>query len=571
MNTRDKVGPLAIFRREISLLNSLPLLWVSFIVISLVPTFYALTYLGSLWDPYKNLGNLPAGLVNLDTGTEFNGESYNLGHLFIEELKKKQTFGFISFDQKQNAEDAVNNGDIYFALVIPADFSSKAIPGNETGELELITSSGRSYTASLIAQKFTEIAVENLNHKLELERWKVVLDSGATALNAARMLEDGAKKSLEGSLDLSKGIQRVKSGIDELQTGQVSLADGLGSIDTEKLVTAGQTLHAGTEKLASGLAEHKMIDKLAGIDPDQLGQLADGAKLYQDKIEELVTGLNKAADGAQELQQGGARLAEGAVSLQAGGRSLASGLQKLHAGLEQFAAAFPDSNKNADSLSVSVKAKHTEMQAVETNGQGFSPFLMAFSLWIGAMSASFVFLATTFSNRHVNASSSSRVLGKEITPALMCVAGTIILGVAIQMMGTPVHNLGGYYVILILAALTYNAIIHLFMRLLGDSGKLVALLLLVVQLATASGAYPIELSSPFYQALSPYMPMTAVVDGLRAAMFGSFSANWGLFALKLLPWLLGSLVLSHLAIRRSTFVPDEDYGPALKLAFGKNR
>ena len=65
--------------------------------------------------------------------------------------------------------------------------------------------------------------------------------------------------------------------------------------------------------------------------------------------------------------------------------------------------------------------------------------------------------------------------------------------------------------------------------------------------------------------------MTSVVDGLRAAMFGSFGENWAWFALKLLPWLAGSTLLSLLAVRRSTFVADSEYGPALRLAFGNNK
>lgn len=571
MKKTNTIGILAIFRREIKLMNAIPLLWVSFVVISLVPAFYALTYLGSIWDPYEKLQTLPAGLVNMDSGMEFNGKEYNLGGLLVEELNKRQAFGFLPFEQREKAENAITSGEIYFALVIPEDFSRRALPGRDSGELELITSSGTSYTASLIAQKFTEMAVESLNHRLELERWQVVLTSGTTALSAAKQLETGAQSAMQGSVELSRGIIRARSGVTELHKGQTRLADGLAAIDTERLATAGRTLHGGTEKLATGLMEHKMIDRLAGIDQEMLKHLADGAGQYQVKVEELAVGLEKATAGAKKLQQGGEQLTGGFNQLQKGSESLTTGLQNLHTGLEQFAASFPEVSQNAENMAVSVTAKHTRMNPVETNGQGFSPFLMGFSLWIGAMSASFVYLMTTFSVNLEKAGATARVIGKELAPALMCVTGALILGVAIQLMGTVIHDILGYYLVLVLAALTYNSIVLLLIRLLGDSGKLVALLLLVVQLASASGAYPIELSAPFYQSLSPYLPMTSVVDGLRAAMFGSFGANWGWFALKLLPWFMGSLLLSHLAVRRSSFVADSEYGPALKLAFGKSK
>jgi urease subunit alpha len=54
-------------------------------------------------------------------------------------------------------------------------------------------------------------------------------------------------------------------------------------------------------------------------------------------------------------------------------------------------------------------------------------------------------------------------------------------------------------------------------------------------------------------------------------MFGSFGGDWQLFALKLIPWLAGCWILSLVVIRRTDFVEDQEYGPALRLAFGNNR
>ena len=481
MKSNSRLGSFAVFIREVRLMNSIPILWVSFFVISFVPAFYALTYLGSLWDPYEKLGSLPAGLVNADSGMEFHGNSYNLGERLVDNLEKRQSFGFVRYDKREDVENAVDSGKVYFALIIPEDFSRKALPGRDQGELELITSSGTSYTASLIAQKFIEVAVETLNHHLELERWQVVLESGAMASDAAWKLEAGAQKALQASQDLSQGLSRVESSFSEIQAGQASLAGGLSDIDTERLVTAGQSLHGGTEKLATGLAGHKLIDRLAGIDQEKLDQLADGAVQYQLKIEELAHGLGLASEGAKKLQHGGDQISGGLGQLKSGSDLLTTGLEKLHGGLSEFATSFPEVNQDAENMAASVTARLTRKNSAETNGQGFSPFLMGFSLWIGAMSASFVFLMTTFSVTLENTGFTARVVGKELMPALICVLGALILGLAIQSMGLVIHDIVGYYLILTLAALTYNSIILLLIRFLGDSGKLIALLLLVVQ------------------------------------------------------------------------------------------
>ncbi len=43
-------------------------------------------------------------------------------------------------------------------------------------------------------------------------------------------------------------------------------------------------------------------------------------------------------------------------------------------------------------------------------------------------------------------------------------------------------------------------------------------MLLMVQLASAGGAYFVQTTPSFLQAINPYMPMTYVVNGLREAI-----------------------------------------------------
>ncbi|MDP1532964.1 MAG: hypothetical protein Q8N44_11005 [Rubrivivax sp.] len=54
----------------------------------------------------------------------------------------------------------------------------------------------------------------------------------------------------------------------------------------------------------------------------------------------------------------------------------------------------------------------------------------------------------------------------------------------------------------------------------------VTLVLLVLQLAAAGATMPIELTTPFFQAIHPYLSMTWVVRTLRIAMFRAFEGAW---------------------------------------------
>ena len=53
------------------------------------------------------------------------------------------------------------------------------------------------------------------------------------------------------------------------------------------------------------------------------------------------------------------------------------------------------------------------------------------------------------------------------------------------------------------------------LALLGGIGRLVALVLLMLQLASAGGTYPVATAGPFFETLSPFLPLTYGVQGLR--------------------------------------------------------
>lgn len=63
-------------------------------------------------------------------------------------------------------------------------------------------------------------------------------------------------------------------------------------------------------------------------------------------------------------------------------------------------------------------------------------------------------------------------------------------------------------------------------RVFGDLGRVLAMLLLVVQVSGAGALLPIELSDGAFQALHPWLPLTWVVRALRAALFGAFEGQW---------------------------------------------
>jgi putative membrane protein len=69
-------------------------------------------------------------------------------------------------------------------------------------------------------------------------------------------------------------------------------------------------------------------------------------------------------------------------------------------------------------------------------------------------------------------------------------------------------------------SLTFIAIIQCFVFLLGDPGRLVAIVLLILQLTSSGGTFPIELVPKFFKVLNPFMPFTYCTSALREIISG---------------------------------------------------
>jgi putative membrane protein len=126
----------------------------------------------------------------------------------------------------------------------------------------------------------------------------------------------------------------------------------------------------------------------------------------------------------------------------------------------------------------------------------------------------------------------------------------------------PVAKLLPYTLTLVTTSLTFLCIILALTRAFGDTGKAAALLLMVLQLSSAGGVLPVELSGGIYQTVSLYLPFTWVIKTLRASLFGAFDCDW------FQPWLIIAMIgsiagLSAMFIGKWKYVTQDEHRPAM--------
>ena len=236
-----------------------PIMWAAALAILLIPVIYVSVYLASVWDPYGNLSKLPAGLVNADAGTTFQGQRYDLGSRLVKTLHDDPPVRFVDYPSEAAAQAAVRRGEVYFALSIPADFSRKALAGSsaEHGLLHLYSAEGTSYFASRVSASVTDKVAAGLNRQLGDSRWDKVqkalvkVEQGFRDIRrAAGQLKNGADGLVDGSAKLSSGANRLAAGTLSAASGSQQLAQGA----TELSGGVGQ-LTGGVTRLSGGVRQ----------------------------------------------------------------------------------------------------------------------------------------------------------------------------------------------------------------------------------------------------------------------------------------------------------------------------
>ena len=380
------------------------------------------------------------------------------------------------------------------------------------------------------------------------------LAAGHTALGQGlQELQLGAIKLASGSAKLSeetKGIllvgSRISEGADQLTDGAKQLGDGLQSARNgqSQLAEGTQKLNVAVGKLADGTAA------LAG------GIHTATTKLPSDtKLDELTAGSRGLAGGAQDMNKG-------LLQLQMGSKELASGLNLLYNNLPASVDA-PDGS--ARGLADSVEPVLEMVAPVSNNGAGFAPNFLATSLWLGAVMTAFIFHLRRLPLMAAPASNPAKLLGKlGILGTMVVLQAMVILLMSLFLLDLPVVKLLPYTLTLVTTSLTFLCIILALTRAFGDTGKAAALLLMVLQLSSAGGVLPVELSGGIYQAVSPYLPFTWVIKALRACLFGAFDGDW------VSPWLIIAMIgsisgLSAMFVGNWKYVTQEEHRPAMDI------
>lgn len=304
---------------------------------------------------------------------------------------------------------------------------------------------------------------------------------------------------------------------------------------------------------------------------DQIDALAEGLEELAEGSRKIRDGLSDASSGASDLDSGLGELSGGADRLHDGLGDLSSGSEELADGLNDGVDEIPtysDSGRAdaADMMSEPVRLDSEVDNEVPNYGTGFAPFFVPLSLWVGAMVVFMVLPA--LSNRGLASSSPSwrvALAGRMVPMMLGWAQVLVMMGVLHVGLGLESRNWPLMLAFLLLTASAFAATVQFLTVRFGAAGRVIALALLVLQLTSAGGTYPIETSPTFFQAIAPYLPLHWGVTAMRHLIGGGdmnvVAQAFGVMGL----WLVVPLLLTWLAVARKRVWSMSTLYPALKV------
>ena len=354
-----------------------------------------------------------------------------------------------------------------------------------------------------------------------------------------------------GSAQIKNGLSELQGNSSALNEGASKLGTGLDTLSSNnnKLNSGASQLAEGSKSLESGVNKYT---KGVGSAQKGAGQLADGTSQLQGKLPVLVSGVN-------QLDNGGKQLADGAGTLNEGTGKLKVGIGTASDGVSTAIGKANTEVKKLDGLAEyakePVKTKTEYVQPVANYGSAFAPYFMGLSLWVGGLLI-FFGLYFDYSRRiRMLSQESTRVIARALAFGAVSVGQGILLAFVIKsVLHIAVRNPFALYWSSILVAMTFTAIIMFCIVNLKDIGKFLVMLLLILQLTSCAGTFPIETQNAFFRAINPFLPMTYSTQLFKEAISGTMGTNAANSALILLSFFAGfmalTMILSHKKIKK---------------------
>lgn len=256
------------------------------------------------------------------------------------------------------------------------------------------------------------------------------------------------------------------------------------------------------------------IDKVSGIIARTQGELP----AVERKLSETEVKISNAYGKLLSLQ---AQMPSAKSKIQ----KLTDEIKKIDNGIDKnqlFNLLKVDYKQQAEFFANPVKLQENKLYHIENYGSAMTPFYTVLSIWVGSLLMSSL-LTTKVEDEENKYKPYQKYFGRGLLFVIISLFQTLIITLGdMYVLGTQAISPYRFVIYALLISLLFSSIIYTIVCILGNVGKAVCIVLLVLQLGSSGGTFPIQMTSEFFQALYPKVPFTYSIGLLREAVGGVY-------------------------------------------------
>jgi len=292
-----------------------------------------------------------------------------------------------------------------------------------------------------------------------------------------------------------------------------------------QLKAASATITTSTAQLSAGTADLPQLKAAL----EQLSQGLESAKSGSNALasgsQTLNTGVSTLNSATTQLSEAAATIASGSASLSEGADKLQDGITTAKTGVDSSVtdtnAELKSLNGIAEFAATPVNVNQENITTVPNYGTAFAPYFLSLSLWVGGLMI-FVGIYYDPDNKFkILSRETENKVARSFIYLLIGFCQAVVLGVVLLFgLGLKVDNLPLYFLSCCLVSMVFISIIQFLMVFLKDLGKFLCMLLLILQLTSCGGTFPMETVPKLFNYLYNFMPMTYSVGLFKQSISG---------------------------------------------------
>lgn len=496
-------------------------------------------------------GDLSASAGLLQSFSDMTVSAQNLLDSTTEFMQSAQTQSQESKQTFQKSKDSFS--DIDSALDAATDNVETALNATQSVYDEMNQTITKAFETQSQDTETVASTLDTLAAKVQK-----IIDSYQSVRDAVASISD-SHSELASAVDavvsrMDTSIKAQQELHDKLQNTAKSLRDTTTDIATAKKELQDLFATNGTQIADATNEYHSSMET-------SLSKLTDALDSSKTKISGLLSQLEKSTDGIysltdaadSDLTQIQGVLADSGKLLNDAADKISETTAKLDemeqsgdfSELESIISG--DRSSISSFLAAPVSLKTHKVYEIANYGSSMAPFYSVLSIWIGGI-VLVAMLKVNVSEKCTEGMENVKLyqvyFGRFITFLIVGLFQSTLIALGdLLYLGIQCEHPFLFLLACWFSSIVFVNIIYTLTVSLGDIGKAVSVILLVVQVAGTGGTFPIEVAPKFFQAVYPLLPFTHSMAALRETVGGMYGMNYWIDLGKLAIFLVISLIV----------------------------